>query len=123
MNASPRLIPARSGLSLEGALYLAVFLLALALRLLNLGAHPLNDAEARSALAVLAQLRGGAEAAAGSNSPAYFFFTYLSFFLFGASDATARLGPVLAGAALVLVPALFREALGRATALVMSLLL
>jgi len=124
MNDSPRLLPARPGLSLEAALYLLLFLAALAVRLLHLGAHPLNDAEAREALAALAQMRGGvADALAGAHSPAYFFFTYLSFFLFDASDATARVGPALAGAALVLVPALFREALGRATALVMSGLL
>jgi hypothetical protein len=123
MNASPRLLPARPALSFEGALYLLIFLAAVAVRLLHLGAHPLNDAEAQAALAVLARLRGSAEVAVGAGSPAYFFFTYLSFFLFGASDATARLGPALAGAALVLVPGLFREALGRGTALVTSALL
>lgn len=122
MNASPHPLPARPSLSLEGALYLLFFLAALGLRLLHLGAHPLNDVEARQALAALSQLRGGAEAV-GLQSPAYFFFTYLAFFLFDASDATARLGPALAGAALVLVPALVREALGRPTALVFSGLL
>src|SRR5690554_5809424 len=92
-------------LTVETALYALVFLAALSLRLLNLGGHPLSDPEAREALLALARLRGEATAVALPASPAYFSLTFLHFFLFGASEATARLAPALAGAALVLVPA------------------
>jgi predicted membrane-bound mannosyltransferase len=80
--------------TVEMTLYAALFLGALALRLHHLGAQPLTDEEAREALAVLTRLRGAAgPAAAVTASPAYFFFTYLNFFLFGASEAVARLAP------------------------------
>jgi hypothetical protein len=49
--------------------------------------------------------------------------TFFNFWLLGASEATARLGPALAGTGLVLVPVLFREQLGRGGALVASGLL
>ncbi|MBL8058326.1 MAG: hypothetical protein JNK29_16600, partial [Anaerolineales bacterium] len=111
-----------AALSLESAAYLALFGLALALRLAGLGAHPLNDPEAREALTVLRLLNGGA---AGSlpHSPLYFFFTYLAFLMLPPSDLVARLAPALAGAGLVLLPWFFRRDLGRAAALITSGLL
>jgi hypothetical protein len=112
----------RSFLTVENSLYLALFLVALALRLGGLGAHPLTDAEAREALAAFRGLYGGAETIL-PHSPAHFFFTYLGYLVFDASDATARLAPALFGAGLVLIPALFREHLGRASALAVSVLL
>jgi hypothetical protein len=117
-----------SALTVESAAYLAVFGLALALRLYGLGAHPLTDPEAREALTVLRFLRGASEAglpaeAALPASPAYFFFTYLGFLVLQPSDAVARLAPALAGAGLVLLPWFFRPALGRGAALATSGLL
>lgn len=117
-----RSLPSGPTLTLEVGLYLVVLAAALALRLAGLGAHPLNDGEATQALAVLDRLQTGAPAAV-PGSPAYFAVTFLSFLLFGASDATARLGPALAGTALVLVPALLRDALGRGGALAASAVL
>ncbi len=108
--------------SLEVTLYAALFVTALALRLYHLGAQPLNDQEAREALTALARLRGEATASMPA-SPAYFFVTLLGFYLMGASEAVARLGPALAGAGLVLAPGLFRGAVGRGAALVMAGLL
>jgi hypothetical protein len=114
----------RPALTLEIALYALFFLLALALRLLHLGAHPLNDLEAREALTVLARLRGAApDASLAPSSPAYFFFTYFAFFLFSASEAAARVGPALAGSVLVLAPLLYRDRLGRPAAVAASGLL
>jgi hypothetical protein len=113
----------RPTITLEVFLYGLIVVAALALRLFQLGAHPLNDVEAREALTVLHQLRGLADANLEPHSPAYFFFTFFSFLVFGASEATARLGPALAGAGLVLAPALFRDPLGRGGALVASGLL
>ncbi len=106
----------RPVLTVEHALYLALFALALSLRLFQLNAHPLNDAEAREALSVFRLLHGQA-AAILPHSPAYFFFTYFSFLLFDASNATARLAPALFGAGLVFLPLFFRDHLGRAGAL------
>ncbi len=113
----------RPTLTLEVFLYGLIVAAALGLRLFQLGAHPLNDVEAREALAVLHQVRGVVDANLEPQSPAYFFVTFFSFLLFGASEATARLGPVLAGAGLVLVPALWRDQLGRGGALAASALL
>ncbi len=113
----------RPTLNLEMLLYGLIVLAALGLRLAQLGAHPLNNLEAREALTVLHQLRGLADANLEPHSPAYFFVTFFSFLLFGASDATARLAAALAGAGLVLVPALWRDHLGRGQALVASGLL
>jgi len=108
----------RSLLTVERSLYLAFFALALALRLYQLNAHPLTDAEAREALLAYRLIRGTVDSSAAfPHSPAYFFFTYLSFLVFDASDATARLAPALFGSAFVFLPAFFSDRLGRAPAL------
>lgn len=110
--------------TLEHALYFALFALALTLRLYTLGAHPLTDAEAREALTAYRLVNGlQTEMAILPHSPAYFFFTYLGFLVFDASETIARLAPAVFGAALVLAPLFFREALGRGGALTASALL
>jgi hypothetical protein len=109
-------------LSVENALYLASLGVALALRLWQLGASPLAESEAREALIVFQWLRGLPPLGL-PQSPAYFLVSALGFFVLGASDAAARLGPALAGASLVLLPKLFRDKLGRAEALLASALL
>jgi hypothetical protein len=106
----------RSFLTLEHALYLALFALALALRLYRLNTPPLADAEAREALTVFRFLRGAPEANL-PHSPAYFFFTYFGFLIFDAGNAAARLAPALFGAGLVFLPSFFRDRLGRPAAL------
>lgn len=90
----------------EGWLYGLAFLLALALRLIRLGAMPLNDAEAELALQAL-QLSQGLKPALAPQ-PAYILFTAPSFFLYGGgTNFLARLIPALAGSALVFAPRLF----------------
>lgn len=108
--------------TVEHALYLALFALAVFLRFNQLGAAPLNDDEARNALAVLHFLRGRPELAL-PDSPAYFFFTYLSFFILQSGNATARLTAALFGSLVVLLPWLFRDWLGRGAALLTGALL
>lgn len=103
-----------AGLTTEAALYLGFFVLALWLRLSDLGAAPLNDPEARAALSVFQFLRGAAGPVA---NPVYFFFTAFSFLILPAGDAAARLAPALAGAGLTLLPWFFRRLVGRARAL------
>ena len=113
----------RPTITLEWFLYGLIVAAALLLRLTQLGLHPLNDVEAREALSALHQLRGLADANLEPHSPAYFFTAFFSFLLFGASSATARLGPALAGSALVLAPLFFRDQLTRGGALAASVLL
>jgi uncharacterized protein (TIGR03663 family) len=107
--------------TVEVALYAALALGALCLRIIGLGDAPLTSAEARQALASWNFVNGKADAFIGS--PLLFTANALLFALFGANDALARLVPALAGTALVLVPALWRRELGRLGALVTSALL
>jgi len=107
--------------TIEVALYAALALGALCLRIIGLGNAPLTSDEARQALTSWNFINGKADAFIGS--PLLFTANALFFALFGANDALARLLPALAGTALVLVPALWRRELGRLGALVTSALL
>jgi hypothetical protein len=101
-------------ITVEQALFLLVFLLALGLRLLRLGAAPLSDSEADLALQALeiARAIASGERAVGPQ-PGYVLLTGLTFFLFGSSNALARIWPALAGSLLVWFPYLFRHFLER----------
>jgi len=106
----------------ETALYIVLGLLALALRLMSLGAHPLDTVEASQALAAW-QLVAGQPVQPVGYSPLLFVGNVLTFTLFGASDFSARLAPVFFGMVVVLAPALFRHWLGRWGALLAALFL
>jgi hypothetical protein len=94
----------------ETALYGLALVAGLAVRFAALGAAPLNDIEANWALQAL-RTASGARPPLGSQ-PAYVLLTSIVFFVYGgATNALARLMPALAGSALVLVPALFKERL------------
>ena len=108
----------KSRITLEHALYGLALLLAVCLRLFNLGASPLADGEAGLALQALEVVRGGG--AAFGTQPAGTALTGLAFALFGSNDFTARLWPALAGSLLVLLPYCFRGLLGRPAALVLA---
>jgi hypothetical protein len=106
----------------ETTLYLLALLLALTVRLIGLGAQPLNDLEAKWALQALG-LANGTHPALGSQ-PAYILLTSILFFLYGgATNALARLIPALTGSALALVPALFRNRLKPRPALILAFVL
>lgn len=123
-SAGPAVEPARfaAWLTVEVGLYLALALVALGLRLWRLGVYPLSNGEAGQALVALDFARGAAPSG-GGYSPLLMTLQGLSFFLFGASEVTARLGPALLGAALVLLPAGLRPYLGRIGALAAAALL
>ncbi len=106
----------------EHALYSLVFLLAIFLRLLNLGAFTLSDQEASWALLAqqISQLNSSRDLAIGSQ-PVYVFLTAVSFALLNPNNFTARFWPALIGALLVLTPYLFREKFGRRTALLLAM--
>jgi hypothetical protein len=91
-----------------GWLYALAFLLALALRLIQLGAMPLADAEAAPALQALRIAQGSVTALAPH--PFYILSTAVAFFLYGGgTDFLARLIPALIGSLLVFAPLLFDE--------------
>ncbi len=94
----------------EGWLYAFAFLLALALRLTQLGAMPLTDAEAAPALQAL-HISQGAKPPL-SPHPFYILSTSVLFFLYGGgTNFLARLMPALIGSLLVFAPLLFNERL------------
>ena len=91
-----------------GWLYALAFLLALALRLTQLGAMPLTDAEAAPALQALRITQGANPALAPH--PFYILSTSILFFLYGSgTDFLARLIPSVIGSLLVFAPLLFDE--------------
>jgi hypothetical protein len=106
-------------LTLELGLMVLIFAVGLALRLAWLGGPPLSDYEAGWALQSLALARG--EPLLVGPQPGYVLPTGALFFSLGSTAFLARLLPALAGAGLVLLPFLFRSALGRKTALLMAL--
>jgi len=94
----------------EASLYWLAFLLALVLRLAQLGAAPLTDTEAGWALQALSLAHGGG-AALGAQ-PAYILLTSRLFNLFGDTNFMARLFPTLAGSFLVWLPFTLRRWMG-----------
>jgi hypothetical protein len=111
-------------ITLEWIAYLAVAVMALVLRLAELDTVPLTHGEAREALAAW---RAVTPSAAGdpimASSALNFAAQSLAFATLGGNEIAARLGTVLAGVAVVLLPALFRDLLGVTRALIFSLLL
>lgn len=87
----------------EGWLYTLAFLLALSLRLVQLGGIPLTDAEALPALQALHIAQGLKPAL--SPHPFYILSTSIFFFLYGGgTNFLARIAPALAGSLLVFAP-------------------
>ena len=111
-------------ITLEVVLYLVLAVLALVLRLAQLGDAPLNDAEARQALAALQAVRHDVPGAVAlADSPLTFALNALSFTFLPASDWSARLPLALGGVLLALSPALWRRYLMPLPPLIISLLL
>ncbi|MBN1814530.1 MAG: hypothetical protein JXA14_22005 [Anaerolineae bacterium] len=103
-------------LTIEMALWIAVAVLALVLRLVNLGAAPLAAHEAREAMLAWRAVTGQGMPGVGY-SPFIFIADATLFALCGASDALARLWPALLGSMFVLTPLLFRHRVGRVAVL------
>lgn len=91
----------------EIMLYCLAFLLALAIRLYQLGASPLSDIEAQWALQALSLAHG--EPVILGPQPAYLLLTSQLFSIFGNTNFMARLLPALAGSLLVWLPYFFRH--------------
>jgi uncharacterized protein (TIGR03663 family) len=112
----------RSRITVEMALWAAVGVLALVLRLANLGAAPLAAHEVREAMFAWRAVTGQGMPEAGY-SPFLFVANSILFALCGAGDALARLWPALLGSAFALTPLLFRRRVGRAGVLAAGLYL
>ncbi|MCK6630216.1 MAG: glycosyltransferase family 39 protein [Anaerolineae bacterium] len=109
-------------LTLEAVLYTLLIGLTLALRLGYLGWYPLSAAEAAQSWPAL-QLYRGELPTAESYSPLLLSLNALAFWLFGVSDATARLAPALLGMLLTLLPLTLRRQLGVRVSLLAAVLL
>jgi len=105
----------------ESGLYVIAFILAAALRFIQLDALPLSDTEAGWALQAY-KVAQGTRPILGSQ-PIYILPTSLLFFLFGDSNFLARFIPALTGSSLILVPYLFRERLKQVPALLLAFFL
>ncbi len=92
----------------EAALYALAFLIAIFVRLVQLGALPLTDAEAAPALQALRISQG--QDPALSPHPLYILATSVMFLLYGGgTNFLARIIPALVGGILVLAPLLFDD--------------
>jgi uncharacterized protein (TIGR03663 family) len=107
--------------TLQVAVYVVIALTALFLRLVNLEARPLAPTEAGTALAAWEFLNG--KSVGAYPSPLLFTLDWLTFFLFGAFDLTARVLPAASSVLLVFVPVLARNVLGRTGAVLAALLM
>ncbi|MBE0690917.1 MAG: hypothetical protein IH587_12435, partial [Anaerolineae bacterium] len=111
-------------LSYEQIAYVVLAVLALVFYLVALDVAPLNEGEARAALAAYHYVY---PSALGERlvapSPLLFLAQSTAFSLIGSVEFAARVGTALAGALLVLSPVLFRRALGVERALLLSVLL
>lgn len=102
----------------EIAIYILIFLIALAIRLVQLGRVPLLESEAHWAFQAWQLARG--DLLPVSSQVAYLSLTEGLFSLFEANTFLARFWPAVAGSILVWLPLLLKKELGRLPALVMA---
>ena len=114
-------IPERRVWTLEQALYLLLALLSLFLHLYILGDRALHHDETLHAeYSWRIYVGQGYTHDPLLHGPFLYYWTAFVYFLFGDSDATARLSAALFGTVAVLLPALLRRELGRGAALLAS---
>ena len=106
----------------EKALYLLIFLIAVATRFWNLGAYAMSHDECSHSLFSYYLYNGtGYEHNPMMHGPFLYHIIALGYFLFGDSDFTARIMPALFGVLAVMSPLLMRRWLGRWGALLASI--
>jgi len=107
--------------SWEVGAYVSLFLVALAMRLYDLGGRAVHHDESLHGYFSWQLFNGGGFTHDPlMHGPFLFHITAGSFFLFGDNDFTLRLAPALFGTALVLTPLLLRDRLGNISALVVA---
>ena len=109
-------------LTIEVLLYGLIVAAALGLRLWGIGSTPLSNSEAAQSLAAWS-LYHGSQPDGTLYSPLLLSLNSVTFFLFGASDGSARLAALLLGMVLVMLPITLRRQLGPPVALLASFLL
>ena len=110
--------------SWEKAFYLAIFLIAIATRFWDLGARAMSHDESLHSIYSYYLYNGtGYQHNPMMHGPFKFHASALIYFLFGASDYTARVVPAIFGVALVFTPLLFKPWLGRKGAALTSVLI
>jgi hypothetical protein len=109
-----------SRLKYESWLYWLAFLIALGLRLIQLGETPLTDSESQLALQAL-HIAQGTDTPLGSQ-PAYLLFTSVLFLITESTNFMARFLPAIVGSLLVFAPFYFREKIKPRAALVLAFL-
>jgi 4-amino-4-deoxy-L-arabinose transferase-like glycosyltransferase len=111
-------------LNWEIALYILLVVIALVTRFYDVGARVMSHDESLHTLFSWNLYVGkGYQHDPMMHGPSLFHITALMYFLFGDSDFTARLGPVLFGVAMVILPYWFRPWLGRIGALAASFMI
>lgn len=113
--------PQKIHISWEIIIYATIILVAMILRLYQLGTPPLQASESSLALSSWQLVKGQNPETWGE--PLIVGSTSGIFFLFGDNDFTARLVPALLGTALVLLPWFLRGIIGKSGAVVAALLL
>lgn len=104
----------------EGWLYWLAFLIALGLRMIQLGAVPLTDSEATLALQALHIAQGKAPLL--GSQPGYVLLTSILFSIINTTNFMARFVPAMVGSMLVFAPYFFREKIKPRPALILAFL-
>jgi predicted membrane-bound mannosyltransferase/DNA-binding beta-propeller fold protein YncE len=108
----------------EHAAYALILLIAIVSRFWDMGARAMShDESLHTYFSYNLAMGKGFQHTPLMHGPFLFHVTALSYFLFGASDFTARLPFAIFGIVLVLMPLAFRKELGREGALAASILL
>lgn len=111
-------------ISLEALVYLAIFMLALGLRLAQLDDAPLSATQAHEAIAALHRIDPAmTENPAIARNPLMALTNQVLFFLLSANNFTARVSTALVGTLLVVGAWLWRDRLGPTAAILMALFL
>jgi predicted membrane-bound mannosyltransferase len=114
---SERVLSLRIPISAETAFYIAFFAIIFALRFWDLGARALHHDESIHAKFSWDLVRGEYRHDPVFHGPLYYHVQGAVFFLFGASDYTARVSAAMFGVALCALPLLLRKRLGAAGAM------
>ncbi len=107
-----RLLNVRIAVNWEIALYIVIFAAAFALRFWDLGARALHHDESIHAQWSWGLLKGNYKHDPVFHGPLYYHVQGAVFYLFGASDYTARVSAAIFGSALTALPLLLRRRLG-----------
>src|SRR5690606_6358224 len=111
-------------LNWEAIAYVIIFVLVVFTRFHELGVRVMRNAESlHTRYSYNLYNEGNFQHTPLMHGPILFHMTALSYFLFGDNDFTGRLYPAVLGVLLVMFPLLFRRWLGRAGALLASIML